>query len=268
MKIPFYCFVSLLLLLSSSSNSISSQKVLTTTPSLTDLTLTISTGKQTFLPLEPIPLALSVKNNTAQPITAYIDLTFSGRHMKIFAQGPNTEETEIAQLSGLAGGSAGSGTRSFMPGDERKATELLAFNIERYFSVPGNYRIVAELCDNDSNCTRSQPLSFMMTEPQGQDLQAYNFIKASPQAGSFLIGGGDVPRLQQFVARFQTTAYNDYVWEMIGDRDFLFKRYQAAILSYEKITPQYAFAERIRQRITDARNAIIESQLDATEKVQ
>lgn len=120
MKISFYCFTSLILLIFSSNKTISQQ-----TPSLKDLTLTIATTKQTFLPLEPIPLTLTVKNNTAQPITAYIDLSFVGRRIKIFVQGPNAEEIEIQQLSLISGGSIGSGTRQLMPGDERKQLELI-----------------------------------------------------------------------------------------------------------------------------------------------
>lgn len=232
-----------------------------------DLTFSIATTKQTFLPLEPIPFLMTVKNNTTEPITTYIDLSFTGRHLKLFVQKPNEPEIEIRQLSYMSdGGGPFDGTRRLMPNDEIKESELLALEMGKYFSTPGNYRITAVLCDREGCTDRSQPMSLMLTEPQGQDLQAYNFIKASNPDIFFVSREKRI--MDQFVARFQSTPYNDYAQEVIGDDHLFFKRYLQAITAYEKISPQYAFAERIRQRIIDARKAIADAEKEAEEKTQ
>ena len=110
------------------------------------LTLKISSTKEEFAQLEPIPMIFNLRNETAQPILGHAALELSDHFIKLFIVDGNGEGHEIQNLSPITANTAAA-PRPISPGENLESKQLLAFYLDQSFPHPGTYRIQAKLYD-------------------------------------------------------------------------------------------------------------------------
>ena len=75
--------------------------------SFTDLTLEISSSKESLLPLQPIPIVIKQSNKTNQPVLGYNSIGFGLSPLYLYVQkNGTTEKIQISMLSPIQGLSA------------------------------------------------------------------------------------------------------------------------------------------------------------------
>jgi hypothetical protein len=198
------------------------------------LTLKLSSTKEDFVQLEPIPIILNLRNETDQPIVGHSALDFSNNFVKLFLIRENGETSEIQRLSPVTGNTAAS-PKKFGPSENLEAKQALAFQLDKTFPHPGNYRIQAVLYDAGwSSEVRSNVLTIHILKPEGLNLQAFEYIKSLGASSYFFSGVGFSSKeqarasLEDFINRFGETAYADYAAFSLGEFYFYDKEYQRA----------------------------------------
>jgi hypothetical protein len=210
-----------------------------------DLTLTIATSKTDFVPLEPIPIILTLSNNTAQPILGHGALEFSRDYVDLFV-GRSADDMQLfrnlstVQVDGIIK------PRRINPGESQQSLQMLTIKLDKMFPQPGTYRIQAVLHNiGRKEEVRSSLLSVRILSPKGRDLQAYEYLKSKAHASLFFSGldnsGKGTEALEEFVAKFGDSAYGDHAAYLLGITYFYKKEYQKAKEQFSKLSAKSNF---------------------------
>lgn len=206
-------------------------------PHMTDfskLTLKISSTKEEFAQLEPIPMIFNLRNETTRPIVGHAALELPSNFIKLFIAEANGEMHEIQDLSPLTGNTAAS-QREISPGENLESKQVLAFYLDKSFPRPGSYQIQAKLYDASlTNEIKSNLITIRVLRPDGLALKALKSIKSLGASSYFFSGVGfsskeqERAALEDFIAKFGGTVYGDYAAFSLGELYFYDKQYEQA----------------------------------------
>lgn len=178
-----------------------------------ELTFSIKPARPSFVPLEPIPLKLTLENRTASRILAHPGLDFSTNYIKISIEKPNGTLVDIGQLS-YVGCRCFSKNVEMLPGAKFEKFQVLNFQLDRYFNEVGQYKIKANFMSLDGNQTVISPwTTFNIAQPSGSNFAAYDFLKQQKNLSLFLCcyDNESVQDLKTFINIFPESAYSDYI---------------------------------------------------------
>jgi hypothetical protein len=143
------------------------------------LTLSVSTTKGQYRPLEPIPVVLTLANRTEHVINGHSALDFGYNYVELYVGPRQGEMKNIGPLSMVSIYLAAK-RREMKPGAEFSAKELLNLRLDQIFPEPGTYLIEARVFDLDrKESVISKPLAVRVLPAKGVDHQALEFIDAS-----------------------------------------------------------------------------------------
>src|SRR3989442_5149768 len=111
--------------------------------SLANLTLELAAAKNQFVQLEPIPVVITLQNDTWGFIRAHEALGFDSNLIDLFVgvEGQPMKKIEDQSVTRDAVASP----KRFYPGERRQQAETLTFGLDRMFPQPGHYRMQAVL---------------------------------------------------------------------------------------------------------------------------
>lgn len=220
-----------------------------------DLTFAVTTPKKRYVQLQPVPLFLTLSNQTDRVLKGHSALEFFANHIRVWTRAEGAEWREIDQLS-LRKVLIFVKPRAMKPGDKFTATQVLNLRIEKIFPQPGTYELKALLMSGDARQTVvSRPITVRIEAPEGADLEAYNFLHAHTEPEYFYTGSGLVwnktaeQTLATFVAKFEETAYGNDARFLLGQLRFATRDYEAARLLFERLakTPDFALAASAKE---------------------
>ncbi len=195
---------------------IQAQKALPQNGEFRELSLQINSSASNFVPLEPIPVTFTLENNTSTSIWGHAAFELYLRYLEILVQKPDGSVQKIDALSLLNG-------RTFVengllpPGVKIVKTEVLDYQLERYFGEPGQYKIKAVFNSREHNQKiDSNWLSFTISEPTGENLAAYTLLKEQKNLTTVFWGIGvvnsekEVQVLERLIGIYPESSYSDY----------------------------------------------------------
>lgn len=232
-----------------------------------DLTLEIAAPKEKYVQLQSVPLVLTLSNKTDRILYGHPVLAFSAHYLRISVRREG-EEWRDAQTTGLHA-LVYVNPRAMSPGDKFTKNEILGFRIEEIFPGPGRYELKARMgCSDGSQLIESPPIPIRITEPEGDDLEAYNFLRKHTQPEYFFSGytlfrdKTAVQTLEDFVTRFEDTAYGADAMYLLGQFRFVKNDLLAARLQFEKLARRrdFIFADGVRDYLAkiDRKEALLD----------
>lgn len=220
-----------------------------------DLTFEVTTPKKSYLQLQPVPLTLTLSNQTDRVLKGHSALQFYANLVNVWIKGDGAEWREIDQLT-LMRAQIFVHPRDMNPGDTFTKAEVLNLRLEKIFPQPGLYELKAVIMSADGSQTvASKPITIRIEAPEGADLEAYKFLHANTTPDYFYTGYGLVRNklaeqtLETFVAKFEETAYGNDARFLLGQLRFATRDYEAARLQFERLakTPDFAFAAKAKE---------------------
>ena len=211
-------------------------------------TLTIATPKSKYVELEPIPIILTLKNETDEPLVGHTVFIFGGGYVRLYLIHDDGRH-EVKPLT-LLRALIYPNPREFVPGQEASDTELLDVALNKLFPKPGTYQLQAKMMYRTGSVW-SKPIDVEVVEAEGDDAEALRFIRASKKPEYFFTGtdfvgnSENAERLKTFVAVYGDTVYGDYATHMLAQLYHAKREYESARPLLEMLSKKrtYAFAE-------------------------
>ena len=232
------------------------QRPASTTGQLKDFTLTVTTPQRSYLELEPIPIVITLKNETNRPLMGHSLFYFDASYFHLFVH----REDGTHDLGGLSTYIADYNAthREFRPGEEAKKTQCLDVRLSKAFPKPGKYKLTAELRSLDgSPAVSSQPFEVEIVAPQGVEAEALKFIRTNGDPDYFFTGIQRHRRpaimepsvVENFLALYGDTAYADDATYLLGEIQFAKREYLKARTIFQGLAkqPDYPFAGDVAQ---------------------
>ena len=218
-----------------------------------ELTLEIKAPEESYLELQPVPLILTLSNKTDRVLNGHSALKFSAHYLRLSVrrEGEKWREPQVTALYAMVF----IHPRAMGPGDKFTTNEILAFRTEEIFPGPGTYELKARMgCTDGSQRIESRPITVRITQPEGKDLEAYNFLRKHTQPEYFFTGMFAVrdksvrETLEKFVTMFRDTAYGEDASFTLGQVQFVKDELAAARFQFEGLAnnPDFIFAERVK----------------------
>jgi len=209
-----------------------------------ELSLEITTTVQKVLPMEPMPITITLSNDTKTPITAYNDINPGVGCLKIYvakADKPFEQfySSDWPSITGIRGENV------LKPGFRTSVSGYLFYahpaNLDKgqqgqyLFESPGVYRIKTTFKDmEDESKIESNVLTIEAKQPTGDDAAAYEFLKNLKEKqdkdvyyGNFLLTSFGrsitakaqkvLDKKEEFISRFPNSRYAQYVYYSLGD---------------------------------------------------
>lgn len=192
-------------------------------PRVAELTLTLNTPKSDLLRLEPIPLVIVLENRTDLPVFGHAVLRFSSGRIDVEVSRSRGKRWLIDQLTTSVRYTVVQG-RHIQPGERFETAQTLFVDLDRAFPAQGRYGIRVRLRkEGDAPELWSNSVSIRISEPDGLDKEAYQFMLATGRARTFLTGlHGQAPQEEEDLVRFAEiyadTPYGDYAALALGRR--------------------------------------------------
>ena len=212
-----------------------------------DFTLTLAAPKARYFELQPIPLVITLKNETDAPLVGHSALGFSHGYLRLYVTGGDGRH-KIEELS-LAKALVEAQPHKFMPGEEVKKTESLHLKLNEIFPKPGTYQLTAQLdSGNGKGSVSSQPIEVEIVDPVGLDEQALQFIRAHDEPAYFFTGAlvlqkpEKLQSLENFVAMYGESAYGNDASFLLGQVQVAKREYQKARTLFEQLSKKSDFA--------------------------
>ena len=214
-----------------------------------NFTLSLATPKTRYLELQPIPIVITLKNETEAPLVGHRVLEFGTAYLRLYVDrgdGPH----EVRPLSLLIKDVIAN-SREFKPGEEVKTTERLNLKLNEVFPKPGTYQLHARLNSSEGKeSVTSQPIEVEIVQPVGLDAQALEFIRNNDEPAYFFTGLRTIRQpeklqlLENFVAVYGQSAYADEATFLLGQVQFARREYQKARTIFEGLSKRsdYVFA--------------------------
>jgi hypothetical protein len=211
-----------------------------------DLTLTLATPKKSYLELQPIPLVITLKNETNEPLEGHGVLGFGTGYLQLYVDRGNGPE-EISQLTVMKKTIFAS-PREFKPGEEVSVTERLNLKLNEVFPGPGTYRLHARLVAiGGKETVSSKPIKVEIVAPDGLDAHALQYIREHDDPAYFFTGLNAVKNperlqvLENFNAIYSQSGYADDASFLLGQVQFARRDYQKARMLLEKLSKKSDF---------------------------
>ena len=210
---------------------------------LEGLTLEISTDIKEIIPIEPLPVTITILNKTDKIIKAFsvaIDPSFG---LTRFYVSKKNQPFEVFRAADWPSESIGRLECSLKPGYRQSVDRYLFYanpkDFEKnkrgqyLFEEAGHYRIKAIYTDPKINKSiESNVLSIEVKEPKGEDASAYKFIKNMQDDKSnkvfysnFLLMPYDEMKLQEkqieFIMKFPDSEYTRFLYYTLGIKNIL-----------------------------------------------
>jgi len=216
-----------------------------------DFTLVLESPKTKYVELQPIPLVITLKNDTRAPLVGHVALEFGASFMHLYIDdpdGPHEVPVSMFTLDVVAS------PRVFQPGEQIKRTTGLHFRLNKTFPNPGTYRLHLQLRSLDGTETvSSKPMELEIVKPDGLDAQALQYIRDHSEPAYFFTGVRAVRNpeqlqvLEKFVALYGDSSYADDASFALGEVQSAMGDYQKARATFEKLLKKtnYAFAAEV-----------------------
>jgi hypothetical protein len=229
-------------------NSVSRAAITQSESNLSSLTLQIGIPKTEFMPLEPIPITITLKNATNEPILEHTSISFSSGDVELFI-GDNASKMhpfngDISRLKKYGQYNQ----QMIKPGVQIQLEQLLDINLDKNCFQPGNYQIYLILHDlTTQQKIQSNTLTIQILEPTGLDLQALDYLRRNGDISSFFSGftmlGNEAQQnvLQTFTANFRATNYGNYAAFLLGNYYLSKGEYERAIEQLDSLAGNTAF---------------------------
>jgi hypothetical protein len=206
-----------------------------------ELTLTTSTNKNEFMPMEPIGVTLAVKNETNNTIIGHHGLQFRFNYFEIYVEDEKGDTRKIQNTSSIRSKTLIQ-DRKFESGQKIETSEVF-YNLNDAFSEPGNYLVYFVFNDKThENKVKSNLVAVNIIEPTGKNAEAYAYLKQTCTRNSFVFAGGQEPKFYtNFSSKFVGTVYSDFT-DLLSVKTFIaLKQYDKAESVLEKMTPSREF---------------------------
>ena len=214
-----------------------------------DFTLTLATPKASYLELQPIPIVITLKNETNEPLVGHGGLEFGTGLLRLFIDsGGGPQEVSVSPFTM----NVVALPREFKPGEEVQKLDRLSFKLNKAFPQPGTYRMHVQLLSNDGKeSVSSKPIEVEIVEPDGLDAHALKFIRENSDPAYFYTGIRAVKKAEQlqvlenFVAIYGESTYAEEAEFALGEVQFAKRDYEKARKFFEKLSKKsdYAFAK-------------------------
>lgn len=227
------------------------------------LTLTTATPKEEYLLLEPIPITLTVSNETQRPILGHTALEFTNKFVELLVTKESGETRKAHDQSVFSILSPREPTRLIAPGERHQVDQTLLLHLGEDFPRAGTYKIQAVLKDVLGNeQIQSNFITIRIVEPRGRDRAALQYIAASRNASNFFTGVGfsnseESRRVwEDFVASFGESQYGDHAAFKLGEFYFARRDYVKALRHFDKLSKKdrFVFVERVREYLKKIRD--------------
>ena len=213
-----------------------------------DFRLTLATPKAQYLELQPIPLVITLKNETEAPLVGHGALEFGTGFLHLYVnRGDGPQEVSVSPFTMTVIAPP----REFKPGEQVQKLGRLSFKLNKLFPKPGTYKLHVQLMSNDGEeSVSSKPIEVEIVAPDGLDAHALQFIRDNSDPAYFYTGIRAVKKAEQlqvlenFVAVYGESTYADEALFALGEVQFARRDYQKARKSFEKLSKKsdYAFA--------------------------
>jgi hypothetical protein len=205
----------------------------------TKLTLTMTTSKAKYVELEPIPIVLTLKNETSEPLMGHTVLEFTSGYVQLYvAREHGPQQIKLSLGKKLTKPQP----RELKPGEIAEVMDTLNLKLDEVFPKPGTYQLQARLLSSDGKETiSSKSVELEIAQPEGMDAQALEYIRAD-EPGYFFTGSGvmwkpeKLQRLENFVAMFGETAYGNDAALLLGQVHTAKREYDKARKLFEKLS--------------------------------
>lgn len=171
------------------------------------LTLTIAFPKDRVVLLEPIPIKLSLENRTSSILRQNTPLDLE--RIKFSIEKPNGKTVNPKRLTNTISGIYG-GTGDVVAGAKKEITDILQFELLKWFDQPGQYRIRATLPNGESSVS-SDWVTLTVEEPTGADADAFEFVRDKVVTESDVILSAQPNIKEELLEKFPDSPYSDYV---------------------------------------------------------
>lgn len=218
-----------------------------------DFTLTLATPKAQYLELQPIPLVITLKNETEAPLVGHNALEFGSGFLQLYVdRGDGPQEIGVSPFTKTIFAPP----RELKPGEEVQKLERLSFKLNKVLPQPGTYRLHVRLNSHDGKeSVSSKVIEVEIVEPDGLDAHALQFIREHGDPAYFFTGLQAVKKaeklqvLENFLAVYGETTYADEVSFALGEVQFAKRDYQKARKLFEKLSKKsdYAFAGEVSE---------------------
>lgn len=200
------------------------------------LTLEMTTPKNEYLQIEPIPVSLDLSNRTNQPIS-WKGILLLGPNVNFLTRDINGAELRY-DGGKYASGLLGFAVRTMPPGEKTKQDVLIERALsEILFPAAGRYEFQVEFVYSTEGEGRekvkiiSNSVSIVIKEPTGVERQAYDFIKGPlAEVNNKADVRAIAEREQEFVNKFKNTVYAKYIsvslartYQTLGEDDKAFR---------------------------------------------
>lgn len=187
------------------------------------LSLELSKSQENHLRAEPISFTLRLFNQTNQPISWKGSL-ISNANINLIAINANEVETRFDGNNYVTPYTY-TIPRVMQPGEQVQESLLLETDLlDKLFLNPGLYTFRVEFsCDTNvagepRTKITSNPISINVLQPQGINLQAYQYIREKFGASSYQLDARARADLkQEFVNRFRNSVYAKYIIVSLGE---------------------------------------------------
>ena len=211
-----------------------------------DFTLTLATPKAQYLELQPIPLVITLKNETEAPLVGHNALEFGSGFLQLYVdRGDGPQEISVSPFTKTIFAPP----REFKPGEEVQKLERLSFKLNKVFPQPGSYRLHVRLNSHDGKeSVSSKAIEVQIVEPDGLDAHALKFIRDYSDPAYFFTGIRAVKNpeqqqaLENFVAIYGQSTYADEAAFALGEVQYARRDYQKARKSFEKLSKKSDYA--------------------------
>ena len=205
-----------------------------------DFTLTLTTPKTKYIQLQPIPIAITLKNETNGPLVGHNGLEFGTSFLHLYStvysgrfEIPVTLMKKYLVVS----------PREFRPGEQIEKTERLTYQLNRAFPDPGIYRVHALFLSHDGKeSIVSKSVEVEIVPPEGLDAQALQFIRDHSEPAYFFTGVRAVKNpaqlqvLEKFVAVYGESSYGDEASFTLAEVQFAMRDYEKSRKIFERLS--------------------------------
>ena len=217
-----------------------------------DLTLEIVSTKSEFVPLEPIPIILTLRNQSKKTVAWRHALTPNHTELFVVSSGGSPKNIdfhkpirELIEVSPYP--------KVLRPGDAEHVKPLITMGLNDVLSQPGDYRIEAVTHGADWNEeVRSKPVLVRIVNPQGINERVFQYIKSA--SSSDLFAGWDLSQnldmlsiLESVSNDFAESAYSDYASFRLGEFYFYKSEDARAKIYLDRLTGKrdFIFADKV-----------------------
>ncbi len=101
------------------------------------LTLRVSVPERDFVQLEPIPITLSISNDSERPISGHLEVSLAEEYARLYVTDEQGRVKEALPLPGVFADSVKNIPVPIEPGRQKNVTELLSVGLDETFPEPG-----------------------------------------------------------------------------------------------------------------------------------